>query len=83
MSAGCRDPVLTSSEEYMMSDFMKKFMAARNAITQKHGEDKPKKVIHDEMECPICKGCLQYSISSYNGHISAECKTSKCVSWIE
>ncbi|MDA0698079.1 MAG: hypothetical protein O2793_16990 [Proteobacteria bacterium] len=66
-----------------MSDFMKNFIAARASITNKHGIEKPKKSINDEMECPICKGCLQYSISSHNGHISAECKTSKCVSWIE
>lgn len=66
-----------------MSEFMKNFTAARNAIIAKHGTDKPKKSINGEMECPICKGRLEYSISSYNGHISAECKTSKCVSWIE
>ncbi|MCK0915060.1 MULTISPECIES: hypothetical protein [Acinetobacter] len=66
-----------------MSEFMKNFIAARTAITDKHGTDKPKRSISDEMECPICKGRLEYSISSHNGHISAECKTSKCVSWIE
>lgn len=37
-----------------------------------------------EMACPICRtGKLQYSRSSYNGHVRAQCSTNNCVAWIE
>lgn len=36
------------------------------------------------MDCPICRtGKLNYSRSSYNGHVRAACSTPECVRWIE
>ena len=37
------------------------------------------------LPCPIpnCKGTLQYSVASYNGHMHARCTTGTCVSWME
>lgn len=34
------------------------------------------------IECPVCKGTLHYSISSYNGHIWGACETEKCLQWM-
>ena len=36
-----------------------------------------------ETECPCCKKRLQWTISSYNGHISMVCETENCVKWME
>lgn len=37
-----------------------------------------------EMACPVCKtGKLQYSRSSYNGHVHGKCETPGCVAWME
>lgn len=33
--------------------------------------------------CPACKGRLHLSISSYNGHVHAQCETEGCASWME
>lgn len=37
------------------------------------------------IDCPACDGVqsLRYSVSGYNGHIHAACKTDGCVSWME
>lgn len=35
------------------------------------------------IECPVCKGKLDYSIAGYNGHVHAHCHTPNCVSWME
>lgn len=35
------------------------------------------------VECPVCKGALHLSQSSYNGHVWAKCKTEDCISFIE
>lgn len=35
------------------------------------------------IECPICKGRLHLSQSSYNGHVHGCCETKDCVSWME
>ena len=46
---------------------------------------KPKPA-HDRaevVECPICKGRLHLSQSSYNGHVHGKCETAGCVSWME
>lgn len=34
-------------------------------------------------ECPVCKGKLHLSISSYNGHTRGTCETVNCLGWIE
>lgn len=35
------------------------------------------------IECPVCKGRLHLSISSYNNHVHGRCETEGCVSWME
>lgn len=57
---------------------------ARQAITDKHGTQKPQLTFSAEMLCPVCeKGTLSYQISAVNGHISAGCETAECVRWME
>ena len=35
------------------------------------------------IECPVCKGRLHLSQSSYNGHVHGKCETQNCVAWME
>lgn len=35
------------------------------------------------IECPVCKGRLHLSQSSYNGHVHGHCETKDCLSWME
>lgn len=35
------------------------------------------------IECPVCKGRLHLSQSSYNGHVRGQCETKECVNWNE
>ena len=57
---------------------------ARQAITDKHGTQKPQLTFGGEMACPICSsGKLSYQISAVNGHIAAKCETENCVQWME
>lgn len=35
------------------------------------------------IECPACKGRLNLSQSSYNGHVHGACETEGCVRWME
>ena len=44
---------------------------------------KPEQDRHDVIECPICKGKLHLSQSSYNGHCHGQCETEGCVQWME
>lgn len=57
---------------------------ARQAITDKHGTQKPQLTFGGEMPCPICNaGKLSYQISAVNGHIAAKCENENCVQWME
>jgi hypothetical protein len=44
---------------------------------------KPPKGKAEVIECPMCKGRLHLSQSSYNGHVHGKCETEGCVSWME
>lgn len=35
------------------------------------------------IQCPVCKGNLHLSQSSYNGHVFGKCETLGCVAWME
>ncbi len=35
------------------------------------------------VECPVCKGRLHLSQSSYNGHVHVKCSTPDCINFIE
>jgi len=57
---------------------------ARQAITDKHGTQKPQLTFGAEMDCLICNsGTLSYQISAVNGHIAAKCETANCVQCME
>ena len=60
-----------------------------NAVKATH-EDAIKKGLrkghggYGTLPCPTgCGGMLEYSVSSYNGHIHGRCKTPHCVQWME
>lgn len=60
---------------------IERYLRARKAITDKHGEGRG---VGGEMPCPCCKdGILRYSIAAYNGHIWGKCSTTGCAQWIE
>lgn len=44
---------------------------------------KPAQDRYEVIECPICRGKLHLSQSSYNGHVHGKCETEGCVSWME
>lgn len=39
-------------------------------------------VVHED-ECPVCKGRIQFRISSYNQHMHAKCATNDCINFME
>jgi ssDNA-binding Zn-finger/Zn-ribbon topoisomerase 1 len=44
---------------------------------------KPSQDRAEVVECPLCKGKLHLSQSSYNGHVHGACETPDCVRWME
>lgn len=44
---------------------------------------KPLKDRREVVKCPVCKGKLHLSQSSYNGHVHGKCETKGCLSWME
>lgn len=36
-----------------------------------------------QMECPVCKGTLRYSVASVNGHLWGACSNADCVRWMQ
>lgn len=36
-----------------------------------------------EVECPICKGRLRYSVAAVNGHMWGACSTDGCARWMQ
>ena len=44
---------------------------------------KPSANRHEIVECPLCKGRLHLTQSSYNGHVHGACETNDCVRWME
>lgn len=36
-----------------------------------------------EIECPVCKGKLRYSVASINGHMWGSCSTEGCARWMQ
>lgn len=49
-------------------------------INEKH----PGKVdAQGSIECPECKGKLNYTKNSYNGHVWGHCETEECLRWMQ
>lgn len=71
------------------SQWVQNFNKAIELIQKKHKVDiewenpsNKNKTVQGTIECPVCKGDLNYSVSSYNGHIWGKCKTEDCLNWM-
>ena len=65
------------------ADDLERAMVAMRVAAEWRISPKPALDRHDVVECPICKGRLHLTQSSYNGHVSGTCETAGCVSWME
>jgi hypothetical protein len=61
----------------------KRAVAGITVAASWRAKQKPKADRHEVVECPICKGKLYLSQSSYNGHVRGRCETPNCVAWVE
>lgn len=41
------------------------------------------KVQHGQIECPVCNGKINFSISTHNNHVSAACNSPGCIRFME
>lgn len=62
---------------------MARFKVALKVASEWRVKPKPAQSRHEVVECPVCKGRLHLSQSSYNGHVHGKCETDKCVHWME
>lgn len=62
---------------------MERFKAAMRVASEWRVKPKPAQSRSEVVECPICKGRLHLSQSSYNGHVHGQCETPQCVRWME
>lgn len=62
---------------------LQKTMAAIKVAGEWRVKPKPATDRHEVVECPVCKGRLHLSQSSYNGHVHGQCETDDCVRWME
>ena len=60
-------------------DKMRKVMVGIKPWRDAHQNESFQEVV----ECPVCKGRLHLSISSYNSHVHGNCASDDCVSWME
>lgn len=66
-----------------IEQMFKKLELSGPFISQWREKPKPKQDRRDIVECPVCKGRLHLSQSSYNGHVHAHCETKGCISFME
>lgn len=62
---------------------LKKAMTAIRVAAEWRVKPKPAQDRREVVGCPVCKGHLHLSQSSYNGHVHGRCETEGCVSWME
>lgn len=62
---------------------MNKMTVTMPVVSAWRVKPKPRLDRRETIECPVCKGKLHLSQSSYNGHVHAHCETPECVSWME
>ncbi len=62
---------------------MEKTRAAIRVASAWRVKPKPAEDRREVVECPVCKGKLHLSQSSYNGHVHGACETEGCVRWME
>jgi hypothetical protein len=41
------------------------------------------KVQHGQIECPVCNGKLNFTVSTHNNHVSVACNSSGCIRFME
>lgn len=70
------------AENYKRSSDMLLALGAVAEDASKHGLKKGSGG-NGQIECPICKGTLRYSVASLNGHIWGKCDNSECVRWMQ
>lgn len=46
-------------------------------------ETKGKRGITGVIPCPKCGGTLNFTVSSYNGHVHGRCQTEGCLAWAQ
>jgi hypothetical protein len=68
--------------EAEMKAHMDKYMLVTPLINEVKREHKGKGWTGVK-ECPVCKGELRMSHSSYNGHVHGRCETEGCLAWME
>lgn len=62
---------------------MERTFVAIKVASEWRVKPKPAKNRREVVECPVCKGRLHLSQSSFNGHVHGKCETEGCVSWME
>ena len=62
-----------------MSERLNAILKLIAEIKEKHG----KQDAAERITCPICKGDLSYTVSSFNGHTRGSCADSNCIQWCE
>ena len=60
-----------------------KTLAANKVAAEWRVVPKPSADRVDVVDCPVCKGRLHLSQSSYNGYVDGKCETDGCVAWME
>ena len=66
------------------ADSMEKSMTRMTVVMPVVSEWRKKPFGKQEViECPVCKGKLHLSQSSYNGHVHGKCETPNCVACME
>ena len=66
-----------------MDAHWQKTIVALKVASEWRVKPKPKTDRAEIIECPVCKGKLHLSQSSYNGHVHGKCETEGCVAWME
>lgn len=71
-------------EKKSIDDDVERTGKVRKLIVAKHSKEIEKGIdVAGKMECPYCKGNINYGMAnSVNGHIHAFCENG-CVDWVE
>lgn len=59
------------------------FKLVQVAVERCRGDAAGKRGVRGTVECPACKGKLNYSVASSNGHLWGGCETKDCLRWMQ
>lgn len=76
-------PAEVQAHREARDEHMEKTFAALRVASKWRTVPKPSEDRAEVVECPLCKGRLHLTQSSYNGHVHGKCETAGCVSWME